>query len=113
MSLLSMNLQKCTHMMSVQVPDGEGGSHTTWKEGGVFYAALVLASSTKTDTAEKDVAADSYTVTTRKSDALRFGDVFRSADGTTYKVVSDVKRTPVSAGLDMAQITAERWDLPT
>lgn len=113
MSLLSMNLQKCTHMVSTQAPDMEGGSHTTWKEGGVFYAALVLASSTKTDTAEKDVAADSYTVTTRKADALRFGDVFRDADCTTYKVVSDVKRTPVGAGLDMAQVTAERWDLPT
>lgn len=113
MSLLSMNMQPCTRLEPRTKPDGEGGAKTTWKEGGTFDAALVLASSTKTDTAEKDVAADSYTVTTRKADALRFGDVFRDADGTTYKVVSDVKRTPVGAGLDMAQVTAERWDLPT
>lgn len=112
MSLLARNMQPCTRLTETSVPDGEGGRKTEWQEGGAFDAALVLASSTKTDTAEKDVAADSYTVTTRKADALRFGDVFRDADGTTYKVVSDVKRTPVGAGLDMVQVTAERWGLP-
>lgn len=111
MSLLSMNLQKCTHMVSTQAPDMEGGSHTTWKEGGAFDAALVLASSTQTETANQDTTADSYTVTTRRADALRFGDVFRRGENT-YKVVSDVKCTPEGALLDMAQVTAERWDLP-
>ena len=109
MSLLSMNLQKCTHMVSTQAPDMEGGSHTTWKEGGVFYAALVLASSTQTATANQDTTADSYTVTTSRADVLRYGDVFRCGV-ETYKVVSDVKSTPDGALLDMAQVTAERWD---
>ncbi len=112
MSLLSMNMQPCTRLEPRTEPDGEGGAKTTWEEGGVFDAALVLASSTQTETGEKDTAADSYTVTTRRADTLRFGDVFR-CDGKTYKVVSDVKRTPNGALLDMAQVTAERWELPT
>lgn len=112
MSLLARNMQPCTRLTDVSVPDGEGGTTTTWQEGGTFDAALVLASSTQTETANQDTTADSYTVTTRRADALHFGDVFR-CDGKTYKVVSDAKCTPNGALLDMAQVTAERWELPT
>ena len=112
MSLLSMNMQPCTRLEPRTKPDGEGGAKTTtWEEGGVFDAALVLASSTQTATANQDTTADSYTVTTSRANALHFGDVFRCGEDT-YKVVSDVKRTPNGALLDMAQVTAERWDLP-
>lgn len=111
MSLLSMNMQPCTRLEPRTKPDGEGGAKTTWEEGGVFDAALVLASSTQTATANQDTTADSYTVTTSRANALHFGDVFRCGEDTC-KVVSDVKRTPNGALLDMAQVTAERWDLP-
>ena len=107
-----MNMQPCTRLEPRTKPDGEGGAKkTTWEEGGVFDAALVLASSTQTETANQDTTADSYTVTTSRADVLRYGDVFRCGEDT-YKVVSDVKRTPNGALLDMAQVTAERWDLP-
>ena len=111
MSLLARNMQPCVRLTAVSVPDGEGGTKTTWEEGGTFDAALVLASSTQTETANQDTAADSYTVTTSRADALHFGDVFRCGEDI-YKVVSDVKSTPNGALLDMAQVTAERWDLP-
>ena len=111
MSLLTRNMLPCTRLTEISVPDGEGGRKTEWQEGGAFDAALVLASSTQTEKAEQDTAADSYTVTTRRADALRFGDVFRCG-GETYKVVSDAKCTPDGALLDMAQVTAERWELP-
>ena len=111
MSLLSMNMQPCTRLEPRTKPDGEGGAKTTWEEGGFFDAALVLASSTQTETGEKDTAVDSYTVTTSRANALHFGDVFRCGEDT-YKVVSDVKSAPQGALLDMAQVTAERWGLP-
>ena len=109
MSLLARNMQPCVRLTAVSVPDGEGGTKTTWEEGGTFDAALVLASSTQTATANQDTTADSYTVTTSRADVLRYGDVFRCGV-ETYKVVSDVKSTPDGALLDMAQVTAERWD---
>ena len=111
MSLLSMNMQPCTRLEPRTEPDSEGGAKTTWEEGGVFDAALVLASSTQTETANQDTTADSYTVTTSRADVLRYGDVFRCGEDT-YKVVSDVKSAPKGALLDMAQVTAERWVLP-
>ena len=85
MSLLARNMQPCVRLTAVSVPDGEGGTKTTWEEGGTFDAALVLASSTQTATANQDTTADSYTVTTSRADVLRYGDVFRCGV-ETYKV---------------------------
>lgn len=111
MSLLTSNMQMCTHLVKTAVSDGEGGTVTSWNEGGVFYAALVLSESSSTDTAEQQAAKDRFTVTTKRTDALYFGEVFRCGD-RTYRVISNGKSTPNGAGLSVSQVTAERWELP-
>lgn len=111
MSLLTSNMQMCTHLVKTAVSDGEGGTATSWHEGGVFHAALVLSTSTQSDCAEQKTAKDSLTVTTAREETLKFGDVFRCG-GKTYRVVSNGSRTPLGAGLSISQVTAERWELP-
>lgn len=111
MSLLSLNMTTCTKKVPIRSEDKEGGEVTRWEDGAAFSAAVVLNTSTQTTVGERDKTSDSYTVTTSRAEALRFGEVFER-DGETYKVVSAPKMTPKGAGLDMAQVTAERWDLP-
>lgn len=111
MSLLTSNMQICTRLMKTSEKDGEGGTATSWHEGGVFHAALVLSTSTQSDCAEQKTAKDSLTVTTAREETLKFGDVFRCG-GKTYRVVSNGSRTPLGAGLSISQVTAERWELP-
>lgn len=111
MSLLSVNMAPCTKKVPVCSKDKEGGEVTRWEDGAAFSAAVVLNTSTQTTVGERDETSDSYTVTTSRAEALRFGEVFER-NGETYKVVSAPKMTPEGALLDMAQVTAERWDLP-
>jgi hypothetical protein len=55
-------------------------------------------------------------VTTRKTKLLEYHDVFRrESDSKIFRVTSDGddKHTPESAGLNMRQVTAEEFVLPT
>lgn len=111
MSLLTRNMQICNRMEAQTRADGEGGVKTIWKESGVFRAALVLSDSTPSEVAEQDTVKENFTVTTERAVTLSFGDVFRCGE-KTYRIVSNPKSTPNGAGLHLAQVTAERWDLP-
>ena len=57
-----------------------------------------------------------YTVTTKRNKVLEYHEVFRrERDGKLFRVTSDGddKFTPDSATLDMRQVTAEEWEVPT
>lgn len=115
MSLLSESMERCTILDKTRIEDGDGGFITTYVDGAEFYGALVKDSSTQMLIAQAQGVKAVYTVTTNRNVVLEFHDVFRrEKDKKIFRVTSDGidKNTPMSAGLDMRQVTAEEWEIP-
>lgn len=116
MSLLDDFMYECTFLNKQVTPDGYGGYNTTWADGAEFKAAITFDTSIEARTAEAQGVTSLYTVTTTRDLTLDYHDVFRRKDdGKIFRVTSDGddKFTPMSAGLDMRQVTAEEWALPS
>lgn len=116
MSLLQEFMSACTMLTKTVENDGYGGYVTTWAEGAEFDAAIVFDTSIQARVAEAQGVTSRYTVTTKKNMHLEYHDVFRrNSDSKIFRVTSDGddKFTPDSASLDMRQVTAEEWQLPT
>ena len=116
MSLLSEAMEKCVMLDKLTNADGYGGYETIYVEGASFDAAIVLDNSMQARAAEKQGVTALYTVTTVKALNLQYHDVFkRKRDNKIFRVTSDGddKNTPASASLNMRQVSAEEWTLPT
>lgn len=116
MSLLDEAMEKCIYLDKTTAPDGYGGTTISWQEGAEFYAAIVFDTSMEARVADKQGVTSLYTITTRKNLTLEYHDVFRRLrDGKIFRVTSDGddKHTPASANLDMRQVTAEEFTLPS
>lgn len=116
MSLLSEAMENCTMLDKQTVADGYGGYVTRYVDGAEFSAAIVLDNSMQARVAEKQGVTGLYTVTTGKELNLQYHDVFRrDRDEKIFRVTSDGddKHTPASAYLNMRQVSAEEWSLPT
>lgn len=116
MSLLSDAMSTCVMLNKQTQADGYGGYITTWADGAEFQAAIVLDTSMQARIGEKQGVTALYTVTTEKALNLQYHDVFRRVeDNKIFRVTSDGddKKTPPSAGLDMRQVSAEEWVLPS
>lgn len=114
MSLLSDAYEEMNMIDKVTVRDGRGGIETRWVDGASFKAAVVLDSSMQARVAEHEGVTALYTITTNRSINLQYHDVFRRVrDGKIFRVTSDGddKLTPISASLDMRQVSAEEWEL--
>lgn len=99
-----------------RTPDGAGGYINNWREGMRFFAACVMDTTMQSRIAEKQGVSSVYTITTDKAMRLEYHDVIkRISDGRTFRVtsVADDKVSPKVSGLSMAQVTAERWELPS
>ena len=115
MSLIDDFTSECAMIDKVSVPDGYGGFDKAWKVGAHFNAAITLDNSMQSRIAEQQGVTALYTVTTKKNINLQFHDVFkRLSDGKIFRVTSDGddKATPISADLEMRQVSAEEWKLP-
>lgn len=116
MSLLSDAFEPCTLLIKTVVKDGYGGYETTWANGAPFEAAIVYNATLQADQAEAAGVKSRYTVTTTRALTLEFHDVFRrETDGKIFRVTSDGddKYTPKMSTLDMRQVRAEEWQLPS
>lgn len=116
MSLLDDAMIAAVMLDKKTVPDGEGGYLVEWSDGASFLAAVTFDTSMEARAAEAQGVTSRYTVTTRKNVVLGYHDVFRRvSDGKIFRVTSDGddKHTPASADLNMRQVTAEEWRLPT
>ena len=116
MSLLSDAMEACTMLDKQTRPDGYGGYTTAWVDGAPIKAAVVLDTSMEARTAEVSGVTALYTVTTKKNINLQYHDVFRrNKDGKIFRVKSDGddNATPDRANLNMRQVTAEEYELPT
>jgi hypothetical protein len=116
MSLIDEFKSPVCFLEKKRVPDGEGGFVTTWQEGAKFSAAIAFDTSIEARVAEKQGVTSVYTIVTENSVVLEYHDVLkRLFDGKIFRVTSDGndKYTPASSALDMRQVTAEEWSLPT
>lgn len=116
MSLLNDAMEECILLTKVTSPDGYGGYITTWTDGVAFDAAITFDTSIEARTAQKQGVTSLYTVTTRKAMTLEYHDVFRRpSDGKIFRVTSDGddRYTPNSATLNMRQVSAEEFVIPT
>lgn len=116
MSLLSDSMESCVMLNKTVQKDGYGGYVTTWTEGVEFDAAIIFDTSIQARAAEVQGVTSRYTVTTKRELTLEYHDVFRrNGDGKIFRVTSDGddKYTPKTATLDMRQVTAEEYSLPS
>ena len=116
MSLVNAMMTPCAFMLQSKNPDGEGGNVTTWSEGATFDAAIVMQSSALATVADAIKETRSYTVTVSKDVSLKYGNVIkRLHDGAFFRITSETedKATPQVSALNLAQATAERWELTT
>lgn len=116
MSLLQEAMTDCTMLDKRTQSDGRGGWITSWIDGAEFRAAIVYDSSIEARQAQAQGVTALYTVTTTKANNLQYHDVFRrEEDGKLFRVTSDGddRHTPPSASLNMRQVSAEEWALPT
>ena len=115
MSLIDDFTNECAMIDKRSVPDGYGGFTPAWVIGAKFNAAITLDNSMQSRIAEQQGVTALYTVTTTKNINLQYHDVFkRLSDGKIFRVTSDGddKATPISANLNMRQVSAEEWTLP-
>lgn len=106
----------CVMLDKQTVSDGYGGYSIQYVEGAEFDAAITLDTSIQAKIAEQQGVTGLYTVTTSKSLNLQYHDVFkRKSDNKIFRVTSDGddKHTPNSSSLDMRQVSAEEYTLPT
>lgn len=116
MSLLDEYMENCVMIDKTTVSDGRGGFDYAFVEGAEFQAAITLDNSIQAKIAEQQGVTGIYSVTTQKSINLQYHDIFRrSSDGKVFRVTSDGddKKTPVSATLNMRQVSAEEYTLPS
>ena len=116
MSLLDSMMEEYVIVGKATEPDGEGGFCTVWKDGATIRAAVVNDSSTVAQIAEKQGVTSTYTVTTGRDVLLDFHTVLRRvSDGFIFRTTSDPQdvKTPTTASLNMRQVKAEKWSLPS
>ena len=116
MSLLSEAMEQCHMMDKTTAPDGYGGFTNVWAKGAEFNAAITFDSSIDARVADAQGVTSLYTVTTSRAITLQYHDVFvRERDGKVFRVTSDGddRFTPMSASLDMRQVTAQEWEIPS
>ena len=116
MSLYTEAQEACVMLRKAVSEDGYGGHTDTWTEGQKFDAAVVFTQSVESRPGEAADVSSLYTVTTGRSFCLRYHDVFRRIrDGKIFRVTSDGddKYTPQMSTLDMRQVTAEEFTLPS
>ena len=115
MSLLNEAMKDCQRIYVIKIDDGYGGEKTQIIKGAHIQCAIVLNNSIEAQIAQKQGIKAFYTITTSKDLNLQYHDVIkRLDDGAIFRVTSDGDdyKTPDSAGLDMRQVNAEKWELP-
>lgn len=114
MKLFEKMMEDCTMVDKKSVSDGAGGFTTEWTEGATFRAAVVKNNSLEAKIAEKSGVTELYTITVYKGTKLIYHDIFRrESDGAIFRVTSNTidSESPSVASFDIAQVSAERWDL--
>lgn len=115
MSLLTEAATDFAIMERTENSDGEGGYEEIWSESGNIKCAVSFDTSIQSRIAAQSGVTSRYTITTDRDVVLKHHDVIkRLTDGKVFRITSDGddKYTPISATLNMRQVTAEEWQIP-
>ena len=102
------------YVEKTRIPDGEGGTIITWKDGAEFQAHAAFDSSIEARTGAAAGVSSLYTVTAPTSTHLEYHDVIkRLRDKKVLRVTSDGDDvvTPDKATFSFLQVNAEEWEL--
>ena len=115
MTLLDGMMDRCEMLNKVSVPDGLGGFRYVWTVGAEFDATIIKQGSPTVTVAEQQGLSEQYIVVVRTGVPLEFHDAFRRVrDGATFRVTGDVRdsQAPPESTVQIAKVTAERWEVP-
>lgn len=106
-----------TLITPVIVPDGEGGSTTTWHEVAKFFATAVKDTSPEMRAAERAGSKPEYTLTISEHTPVNiaYHDVFkRDSDCAVFRAISSSadSKPPKRATFNFSQVRCELWQLP-
>lgn len=102
------------YVEKTRVPDGEGGTRITWRDGAEFTAHASFDSSIDARTGAAAGVSSLYTITAPVSTHLEYHDVVRRlGDRKVFRITSDGDDvvTPAQATFSFLQVTAEEWEL--
>lgn len=114
MTLFESMYKPFCYMEKTRVPDGEGGTITTWRDGVEFQGHAAFDTSIEARTGAAAGVSSLYTVTVPKTVALEYHDVIkRLEDGKIFRITSDGDDvvTPENASFSFLQVTAEEYEL--
>lgn len=115
LNLLETMMEDCCFLDKVRRDDPYGGYETVWQEGANFKATVIKNSTTEAQIAEKEGIEEIFTIVTKKSAMLDFGDVIkRKSDNAIFRVTSRAvdSTAPAVSTVQIAKVSAERWELP-
>lgn len=116
MSLLTEQMEDFVVLNRIAQSDGYGGIIVTWQDGATIKAVAPFNSSMEARIGAMQGVSSVYTITTSRAVNLQYHDVLRRVrDGKVFRVTSDGddQYTPAMATLDMRNVTAEEWSLPS
>lgn len=114
--LWESTLEDATIINKSTVPDGSGGTEIVYTDGVTIKASFGFSTSEQMRIAEQANAIPRYTITTRQNVNLQYHDVVRrESDKKTFRVTSDGddNKSPAVSSLNMRQVEAEEWKIPT
>lgn len=110
MSLIDEFMEPFMLLDKKREPDGYGGFVENWSDSGTFDGAMVLDTSIEARSAAANGLSSIYTLTTKRGVVLKYDDrIRRISDNKMFRVTSDgsEKKSPVSANIDVRQVTCE------
>ena len=114
--LLPSMFESCTLLVKAQdSPDGQFGRETAWTDGAAIDLMIVKDTSPEVTEADRRDNRETYIVVCARGASLRYGDVVRrEKNGETLRITSrpDDKEAPDASTIQIARLSAERWDLP-
>lgn len=115
--ILGDMFEPCVMMdrQTVNASDGQFGMKERYVEGAGFDALIEKVSSPEVKVAEQDRIREQYTLVVRRGFPLKFGDVIKRAkNGETLRVTSrpNDKEAPDVSTVQIAAVSAERWEIP-
>lgn len=116
LGMMERLFERCVFMVenTGDTSDARFGTPTTWTEGERFRALVVRRSATERRIAERRDGAETYDVAVEREQPIHRNDVFVTlADGACYRVTSDPVKAAAIGTVEIATVSAERWEVPT
>lgn len=104
--------EKLTFVEKRTIEDGLGSFEEAYVDGATFMGSVNTDNSIEVRVAQQQGVKSIYTITTNKKTTLKFNDVVRK-DNKYYRVTSEEIESPAIADIDIRQVTAESFTLPS